>query len=332
MSQQIDDALTQLGVDGAGWASDATQQIMDSLFSENVSWNATRGANIDTKLSTDWISILDSVKETVKPKATEAGQYIGQGLAEGMKEIDFSEAANTVYNVALSAINSSFGIHSPAEKMKPSGQYITLGIIEGFKSKFDDFTAPIQQLCNSITSKISNGLQSMKNTWSNIWNSLPSVVTGVINRITSGLSTLVSNISNAFSNISSRIRSVGSSLSGLSFKMPSISGRSTSKIKGYAAGGFPESYSLFMAGEKGRAEILGTVGGKTAVAGGDEITGIASAVYSTGQTEAQLLSTAVKLLQIIADKEFGMTTDEIGRAARDYNDQHRKRTGNPAFT
>lgn len=332
MSQQIDDALTQLGIDGAGWASDATQKIMDSLFSENVSWNATRGANIDTKLSTDWISILDSVKETVKPKATETGQYICQGLAEGMKEIDFSEAANTVYNVALSAINSSFGIHSPAEKMKPSGQYITLGILEGFKSKFDAFTAPIQQLCSSITSKMSNGLQSMKNVWSNIWNSLPNVVTGVINRITSSLSTLVSNISNAFSNISSRIRSVGSSLSGLSFKMPSISGRSTSKIKGYAAGGFPDSYSLFMAGENGRAEMLGTVGGNTAVAGGAEITGIASAVYSTGQKEEKLLSAAVQLLQIIADKDFGITTDEVGRAARDYNEQHRKRTGSPAYT
>lgn len=332
MSQQIDEALTQLGVDGAGWASDATQQIMDSLFSENVSWNATRGTNIDTKLSTDWIFILDSVKETVKPKASEAGQYIGRGLEEGMKEIDFSEAANTVYNVALSAINSSFGIHSPAEKMKPSGQYITLGLIEGFKSKFDAFTAPIQQLCNSITSKISNGLQNMRNTWSNIWNSLPSVVTGVINRITSGLSTLVSNISNAFSNISSRIRSVGSSLSGISFKMPNISGRSTSKIKGYASGGFPDSYSLFMAGEHGRAEMLGTVGGNTAVAGGAEITGIASAVYSTGQKEEKLLSAAVQLLQIIADKDFGITTDEVGRAARDYNDQYRKRTGNPAYT
>lgn len=328
MSQQIDEALTQLGVDGAGWASDATQQIMDSLFDTTIIAKGTYVDN-DTVLASDWISILDNVKETVKPKATEAGQYIGQGVREGMSSVDLSADSQKLFDILLSGFNLAAGIASPAKNMMPSGQYITLGIIEGFKSKFDAFTAPIQQLCNSITSKISNGLQNMKNTWSNIWNSLPNVVTGVINRITSSLSTLVSNIANAFSNITSKIRGIGSAFSGLSY---GTNKQSMSRIKGYAAGGFPESYSLFMAGEQGRAEILGTVGGKTAVAGGNEITGIANAVYSTGQTEAQLLSTAVKLLQIIADKDFGMTTDEIGRAARDYNDQHRKRTGSPAFT
>ncbi len=328
MSQQIDEALTQLGVDGAGWASDATQQIIDSLFDTTVIAKGTY-VDVDSVLSNDWTSILDIVKENVKPKATEAGQYIGQGIGEGMSSVDLSADSQSLFDTLLSGFNLAAGIASPAKNMIPSGQYITLGILEGFKSKFEAFTAPIQQLCNSITSKIANGLQNMKNTWSNIWNSLPNVVTGVINRITSSLSTLVSNISNAFSNITGRIRGIGSAFSGLSY---GTNKQSISRVKGYESGGFPESYSLFMAGERGKAEILGTVGGKTAVAGGNEITGIASAVYSTGQTEAQLLSTAVKLLQIIADKDFGLTTDDIGRAARDYNDQHRKRTGSPAYT
>ena len=61
------------------------------------------------------------------------------------------------------------------------------------------------------------------------------------------------------------------------------------KIPTFAAGGFPSQYSMFMAGENGRAEMLGTVGGKTAVAGGQEITGIRDAVYSTAQQEMELL-------------------------------------------
>lgn len=258
MSQQIDDALTQLGVDGAGWASDATQQIVDSLFDTTVIAKGTY-VDVDSVLANDWTSILDSVKENVKPKATEAGQYIGQGIGEGMSSVDLSADSQKMFDIILSGFNIAAGIASPAKNMIPSGQYITLGILEGFKSKFDAFTAPIQQLCNSITSKIANGLQNMKNTWSNIWNSLPNVVTGVINRITSSLSTLVSNIANAFSNITSRIRSVGSSFSGI--RMPSVSKQSAQRIKGYKAGGFPED-GLFY---KNNDEMITQVAGKTQV-------------------------------------------------------------------
>lgn len=57
----------------------------------------------------------------------------------------------------------------------------------------------------------------------------------------------------------------------------------------YAAGGFPDMGSMFIAGESG-AEMVGTINGRTGVASGDEITGIAEAVYGTGATEANLLN------------------------------------------
>lgn len=56
----------------------------------------------------------------------------------------------------------------------------------------------------------------------------------------------------------------------------------------FAEGGFPDTGSLFLAGEAG-AEMVGTINGRTGVASGDEITGIADAVYGTGETEAMLL-------------------------------------------
>ncbi len=83
----------------------------------------------------------------------------------------------------------------------------------------------------------------------------------------------------------------------------------------YQSGGFPDRADLFFANEHGIPELIGTMGGKTAVASGMEITGISDAVYSTGQTNASLLSTAVNLLQIIADKELVQIGDkEIARA------------------
>ena len=83
-------------------------------------------------------------------------------------------------------------------------------------------------------------------------------------------------------------------------------------IDWYANGGFvgmPNSYSLFGAGENGIPELLGTVGGKTAVAGGEEITGIKEQVYQSGVAEQELLNQAISLLQVIANKDFSVDLD-----------------------
>ena len=103
------------------------------------------------------------------------------------------------------------------------------------------------------------------------------------------------------------------------------------KIPTFAAGGFPSQYSMFMAGETGRAEMLGTVGGKTAVAGGQEITGIRDAVYSTAQQEMELLRQQNQLLQGILEKEFGITSEQIGKSARNYAKDYFNRTGREAY-
>lgn len=103
------------------------------------------------------------------------------------------------------------------------------------------------------------------------------------------------------------------------------------KIPTFAAGGFPSQYSMFMAGENGRAEMLGTVGGKTAVAGGQEITGIRDAVYSTAQQEIELLKQQNQLLQGILEKEFGITSEQIGKSARNYAKDYFNRTGREAY-
>lgn len=97
---------------------------------------------------------------------------------------------------------------------------------------------------------------------------------------------------------------------------------SLGKIPTFETGGYvPSRYTMFMAGENGVPEIAGTVGGKTAVAGGVEITGIKDAINSTAQQEIALLKQNNQLLQGILEKEFGITTDQIGIAARQYGQE-----------
>lgn len=74
--------------------------------------------------------------------------------------------------------------------------------------------------------------------------------------------------------------------------------------KGFAKGGFPEPATYFWAGENGVPELLGTIGGRTAVAGGNEITGIREAVFQTGSEEVRLLREQNELLRMILDKDM----------------------------
>ena len=82
--------------------------------------------------------------------------------------------------------------------------------------------------------------------------------------------------------------------------------RSLSRISLYEDGGFPKRADLFWANENGVPELVGTMGGKTAVASGGEITGISDAVYATGEREASLLADVVMYLREIAAKEMSV--------------------------
>ena len=76
--------------------------------------------------------------------------------------------------------------------------------------------------------------------------------------------------------------------------------------KKYATGGFPSPASLFWAGENGVPEMLGTVGGKTAVAGGAEITGIREAIEAQGAAERNMLS---QLISAVQNKDLTLTAN-----------------------
>lgn len=105
------------------------------------------------------------------------------------------------------------------------------------------------------------------------------------------------------------------------------------KIPTFASGGYvPKQYSLLMAGENGIPEIAGTVGGKTAVAGGAEITGIKDAILQASNSEMALMRQQNTLLQGILAKEFGISQSDVGKAARSYAKDYNQRTGKDAYS
>ena len=84
-----------------------------------------------------------------------------------------------------------------------------------------------------------------------------------------------------------------------------------------AEGGFPAQGSMFVAGEvPGQAEMVGNINGRTGVASGKEITGIADAVRDTGQTEAELLREQNNLLRRLLTKTGTVTLAPSAAAGR----------------
>lgn len=78
---------------------------------------------------------------------------------------------------------------------------------------------------------------------------------------------------------------------------------SIGKLPTFATGGFPEQGSIFIANEAG-PELVGTMGGRTAVANNDQIIqGIASGVSVANQDVISMLTQIMKILQAILEKE-----------------------------
>lgn len=115
-------------------------------------------------------------------------------------------------------------------------------------------------------------------------------VTKDIKGIEDGFSTVFSNVSKIVVNSMNKLISAINNAFDISWDAIQIDGEDVvgagsakliniSPIQGFANGGFVNSADLFMANENGVPELVGTIGGRGAVASGQEITGIRQAIY-----------------------------------------------------
>lgn len=248
------------------------------------------------------------------------------------------------------AICDVFGIHSPAKEMKPLGEYILLGVVDGFKSRFNDFTTAIQIWFNTKvkpwftlekwTGIVTNIKTSLTNTWNKFttwWNETGfkkwwDNVTSYFTVETWNWSGIKEGLSNAWNNAVEAVKQIWNNFANwLNEKLTwtidpvVVMGKtlfegttiSLGKIPTFETGGYvPSRYTMFMAGENGIPEIAGTVGGKTAVAGGAEITGIRDAINSTAEAQMQIMQQEINLLKQLLAKEMSVNIGdrEIARA------------------
>lgn len=339
ISSEIETKFKGLSIEGAGWASDAAREMISKMF-YGVSVDDV-GNGFDAL--TGVFENASSLK--LEPSLTNIGNVcaedIIQGYIDGIKEIsesEISDATSKVVDETEDGIRDAADSHSPARRFNPVGKDIVLGIFEGFE--LVDFNKEMTKWWNDnvqpwftsykweelgLTAK--DGLvPAINNMNTEIYNNISATWDNIYKYISSSIEKIkgLTNFEWSLPNIKVPHFEISGEFDLKSNKVPSID------VNYYAQGGFPQTGSLFYAGEAG-AELLGTVGGKTTVAGGAEITGISDTIRQTSSEEIALLRQQNQLLQGILQKEFGISKNELYKSVRSSDREFRGITGRSGF-
>lgn len=300
------------------------------------------------KMWEDVVNIFTPVANWFKEKVIEPIVSFFQGLQTRVKQIfeGLWIIVQAVWKVASGwfqsyVITPIINFFSPI--VTKIGGFFT-SLWNGIKSVWGSVS---NWFSTKITTPVSNAFKTacdkIGGFFTSLWNGIKKGVASAMNAVISGIEKAVNGIVSGINGIiggfnkivTVAAKIVGANWSGVS-KLSKVSLTRIS-VSGYEDGGFvtpnlPSKYSLFMAGEYGNPEMLGTVGGKTAVAGNAEITGIRDEIRATSNEEMALLRQQNSLLQAILEKEFGISQNDIGKAAQSWARDYSKRTGREAYS
>lgn len=225
-------------------------------------------------------------------------------------------------------VNDTFGLVSVFETLKPIAEN---WFNESIKPWFS--AEKWNQLGTNIKTALSTKWNEFTAWWKNIgfakwWNNVKSYFTTekwTWSGIKDGLSNAWNNaiaavkqIWNSFANwINDKLNFSWDPVTIAGIQLAPGGSISLGKIPTFETGGYvPSRYTMFMAGENGVPEIAGTVGGKTAVAGGVEITGIKDAINSTAEAQMRMMQQEIDLLKQLLAKETSVNIGDrdIARA------------------
>lgn len=227
-----------------------TWDDLKSSFSESMQ-------DLKTSLSNTW--------DNMKSNTSSTWTNIKTSLGDAWSNIK-ANASSTFSNIGSNIGNTWNGIKSN-----------TGNVWESIKSN-------VSNSWNNIKNNFSTTGEGMKQTVQGVFDGIKSKMTSPIENAKNKISEIVNNIKGLFNfqisfphialphfSISPKGWSAGDLLKG---KIPSLS------IQWYAQGGFPEDGQLFIARESG-AEMVGNIGGRTAVANNDQIVAaVSQGVYS----------------------------------------------------
>ena len=198
-------------------------------------------------------------------------------------------------------------------------------LLEQVRAAFQLKWTEIEKLLNEtmlrMNTNFSMQIQLMRNNWN-------TNLDGMKNYFISTFDAIESDANSAIDAIISKVNDAISAINRLKSAMSSVGGSGISVgigVRGFASGGFPEMGELFVANEAG-PELVGSIGGRTAVANNDQIVdGIAAGVATAMMAQNELLAQQNQLLLEILNKDTSISLD--GREMISALDARRARNG-----
>lgn len=143
----------------------------------------------------------------------------------------------------------------------------------------------VYQHWDGIKAKFAAGIEELKQDWDNfkqffgkVGEIIVQTASGLIDMIIAPIKTLIGWIQSVFGWAKSAVQQLNEFFKANNARAEKIQADGSIYLQGFAAGGFPDVGQLFVARENG-PEMVGTIGGRTAVANNDQITdGIYNAV------------------------------------------------------
>lgn len=242
LSEQIENSFKEFGVNGAGWAEDAGEQITDSIFTTLS--DPTIGANGIQALKANWESSLTGALDEVTERVN--SREYGKNLVFGYKA-GIQENVNAVFDVVESWMNeldktihdSKMKYGSPSKRAEDYGKWTVEGFNNGLTGNKDSTSTVLSAWMSDVKSALETQWNNLKTWWGGLKLDFPKITMPHF-KITGEFDLKTGNV-------------------------PSVS------VNYYAQGGMPNTGELFMARENGINEMVGRIGNHSAVANNDQI-------------------------------------------------------------
>lgn len=226
--------------------------------------------NVKTTVSTAW--------DNIKTKTSSTWENVKSSLSTAWENV--KSTASTTFDNVKSTISSAW------ESTTKNTNETWGNLKKTLSTSWSDIKSDASDAFSSMKSKITTIWDGLKSNISTMVDGISKTVSNMVSSISSGVSSAKSLLSNAVSAASSAVSSVKSALSSIGTKVSNAVNSVWNSITGYASGGFPEVGQLFIAREAG-AEMVGSIGGRTAVANNDQIVqgiyeGVLAAMQAAG--------------------------------------------------
>lgn len=160
----------------------------------------------------------------------------------------------------------------------------------------DPIVSAFTKAWDKITSAFSTVVGAIRNTAANIFNGVIGAIEGIINSVVNGINKLVGGFN--------KVVTWAGNVLGKDWKgVSSLSTVTLKRVTAYEFGGFPNVGELFIANEAG-PEMVGTMGGRNAVANNDQIVeGISDGVRDANAEQNAILRQGIAILSQMLAKD-----------------------------